>query len=301
MSKKPIRQTTDGRAYLDLKNLAASTKRPTDELLQIYALEGFLERLTKPTHVGKFVLKGGMLLAAFDSRRPTRDVDLAAHDLNNDVQEVRSVVSEIAGIKIDDGLVLDTTSITAQMIRDDDSYSGVRVSITGTLATATVHFHVDINVGDPINPDPHVMTVPRCWVATLSSLGIRSRWTNTRWRDYVDIDRLIRTHKIDGTRLVGSIQDVAAHRSVALAPLTEELDGYPTIAQPKWRAWRNKQHLQETTPVLFGVTRYCHDIRRFGTHTSRVESRLEPKDARMECKRRSLTHSDPHMTSLRNC
>jgi predicted nucleotidyltransferase component of viral defense system len=49
----------------------------TDELIQLYALEGFLDRLSKSRFAENFVLKGGVLLAAFDARRPTRDIDFA--------------------------------------------------------------------------------------------------------------------------------------------------------------------------------------------------------------------------------
>lgn len=131
-------------------------------------------------------------------------------------------MSEIADIKIDDGLVLDATSITAQMIRDGDDYSGVRVNIAGTLATVVVHFHVDISVGDPINPEPKLMTIPRLLGGNIVITGypiemvlaekiitaLQRGVTNTRWRDYVDIHRLICTHEIDGTRPTGSLQDV---------------------------------------------------------------------------------------------
>ena len=41
---RPTRATVDGRAYLDLQNLARRQHRPTDELHQLYALEGFLAR-----------------------------------------------------------------------------------------------------------------------------------------------------------------------------------------------------------------------------------------------------------------
>jgi hypothetical protein len=40
------------------------------------ALESFLDRLTQTVHVGDFVLQGGILLAAYGARRPTKDVDL---------------------------------------------------------------------------------------------------------------------------------------------------------------------------------------------------------------------------------
>jgi hypothetical protein len=36
--RRPTRATVDGRAYLDLQNLARRQRRPTDELHQLYAL-----------------------------------------------------------------------------------------------------------------------------------------------------------------------------------------------------------------------------------------------------------------------
>lgn len=47
---RPTRATTADRAYLDLQNLARQLGRPTDELHQLYALEGFLARLAASPH-----------------------------------------------------------------------------------------------------------------------------------------------------------------------------------------------------------------------------------------------------------
>lgn len=90
------RSTTGGRAYLDLKNEATRQGRPTSELLNLYALEGFLDRLSKTEHVENLVLKGGVLLAAFDTRRATRDVDLQADSLSNEASVVQRVICAIA-------------------------------------------------------------------------------------------------------------------------------------------------------------------------------------------------------------
>ena len=68
--RRPTRATTAGRAYLDLQNLARRQGRPTDELHQLYALEGFLARMANSPHANRLVLKGGALLAAYDTRRP---------------------------------------------------------------------------------------------------------------------------------------------------------------------------------------------------------------------------------------
>lgn len=51
------------------------------------------------------MLKRGVLLAAFGTRRPTRDVDLQAQELANDVDTVLALVREIASTKRDDGLI----------------------------------------------------------------------------------------------------------------------------------------------------------------------------------------------------
>ena len=86
------RGTPSGDAYLDLQNEARRTGRPTQELLQLYVLEGFLARLAVSDLRDSFVLKGGVLLAAFDSRRATKDVDLAGLDVANDTKAVLDLV-----------------------------------------------------------------------------------------------------------------------------------------------------------------------------------------------------------------
>jgi len=69
VSERPTRRTAGGRAYLDLQNLARRTSRPTDEVHQLYALEGFLDRLTRSAYADRFVLKGAVLLAALALRQ----------------------------------------------------------------------------------------------------------------------------------------------------------------------------------------------------------------------------------------
>ncbi|MCA9300788.1 MAG: nucleotidyl transferase AbiEii/AbiGii toxin family protein, partial [Phycisphaerales bacterium] len=150
------RGTPEADAYLDLKNRAQREKRPTQELLQLYVLEAFLIRLTASDLRDRFVLKGGVLLAAFDERRPTRDVDLAGLDLANDAVTVLDLVRSIveASPPLEDGVVFLPEAATSEVIREEDAYSGVRVSMGARLASANLPFHVDVNVGDPIWPAP---------------------------------------------------------------------------------------------------------------------------------------------------
>jgi len=79
----PSRATIAGQVYLDLRRKARQDRRPVDELIQLYVLEGFLARLAQTPFAERFVLKGGMLLAALGERRPTRahfHVDVSAGD-----------------------------------------------------------------------------------------------------------------------------------------------------------------------------------------------------------------------------
>lgn len=79
-----------------------------------------------------------MLLAALGARRPTRDIDFSTRALSNDSAEVLRVAQEIAGVTLDDGLVFDSKAATAETIRENDDYSGVRITLGGTLSRALI-------------------------------------------------------------------------------------------------------------------------------------------------------------------
>jgi hypothetical protein len=83
---RPTRADPAGRVYLDLQNQARRQHRGTQELLTLDVLERFLARLSTSIHADRFVLKGGMLLAALSTRRPTADLDLMATHLAKDEQ-----------------------------------------------------------------------------------------------------------------------------------------------------------------------------------------------------------------------
>jgi hypothetical protein len=53
------RKTAGGRAYIDLQRRAKDSTRNTQELLQLYVLEGFLARLSRSPVSDKLILKRG--------------------------------------------------------------------------------------------------------------------------------------------------------------------------------------------------------------------------------------------------
>lgn len=76
MSAKEIKNTAAS-IRQRLLNLARKDQRPFSELLQYYAMERFLYRLSQSAHKNKFVLKGAMMLKVWQSPelRPTMDID----------------------------------------------------------------------------------------------------------------------------------------------------------------------------------------------------------------------------------
>jgi Nucleotidyl transferase AbiEii toxin, Type IV TA system len=253
----PTHADVAGRAYLDLQNTARRQQRPTQELLELYALEGLLVRLAASGHRSALVLKGGMLLAAYGVRRPTRDVDFLANGLANDRDVVLAMLREVAANPMDDGLVFDTWTSSAEVIRDEDEYTGVRVSMRCRLSRAELAFHVDVNVGDPVWPPPGEVEVPGLLGGVVRLLGypisavhaekivtaLQRGTGNTRWRDFADIYLLCAQQDVDGGDLIHALEDVAAHRQVVLAPLSEALEGYAELAQVRWGAWLRRQRL----------------------------------------------------------
>lgn len=262
---KVSRSQPGGEQYLALQALARQTGQGFEQLSVLYALEGFLRRLASSDDRESFVLKGGVLLAAFDARRPTRDADFLALDLNNDRMIIETKIASIANIDAADGLVLDISSVSSQVIRDEDEYSGIRVKLTYVLATMKLRVGIDINVGDPVYPAPRLTTVPGLLTRDVTVLGypmaavvaekavtaMQRGVANTRWRDWADILTLARRYSFASHELAQAITSVADHRGAEITLVAALLPSYPEIAQGKWAAWQRRPDVIEGLPESF--------------------------------------------------
>jgi hypothetical protein len=267
---RPTKATAGGRAYLSLQRQAKTAGRTTAEYLRLYALEGFLLRLAHSPHRNLLVLKGGVLLAAYGLRRPTADIDFAALQTSNDAAIIRRLVTDVASTalpaELDDGLTFDLDNVTAEAIRDEDKYSGVRVRLLTRLASAMEPFHVDVSIGDPIWPTPTEISLPRLLeqepiqlrgypmemvLAEKIVTALERGSSSTRWRDFGDIYLLTNRHAFRAAQVRQALRTVAEHRQTELTGLDDALHGYAKIGQPRWAAWRTKLQLAETLPADF--------------------------------------------------
>lgn len=242
------------------RSIAATERRPapTSELLTRHALESFLDRLTRTDHANDFVLKGGILLGAYDVRRPTKDVDAEAVNADVSAEHVAQVVRDLSEVDADDGLLFDLGSLSVQEIREHDDYPGLRVRVKARLGTQTCQISWDISTGDPIVPSPRRVRVPRVMGADIEMWGyapetivaekgvtiLERGISSTRWRDYVDIVRLADTQELDPDELRRSAEAVARYRGVDLQSIGDAVDGYGTVGQAKWAAWRRKEGVE---------------------------------------------------------
>jgi len=265
----PSHSTVDGHAFLSLRALAKKDGRTSAEYLRLYALEGFLARLATSAHADDLVLKGGVLLAAYALRRPTADIDFAAKNRSNEVEEVSTLVIGIAQIQLsgddEDGLLFDVSAVTAESIREEDEYSGVRVTIRAKLATAIEPFHVDVNVGDPIWPAPDEIQLPKLLGGEIRLLGypmtmvlaekavtaLQRATANTRWRDFGDVYQLTGQHPYSADVARGSLAEVARFRDVELTPARIALEGFAELGQDRYLRWRDRLELGDRLPDSF--------------------------------------------------
>lgn len=267
MKSKPTGADLAVARYLQLQRLARAQKRPTGELLQLYVLESFLRRIVHSRFDNTLVLKGGMLLAAFNLRRATRDVDVLALQSDNDPAAVKRLIAEVASVQVDDGVEFSQNTITAAVIRDDEAYPGVRASIEARLATARIKVSVDFNVGDPVVPAPirttipvllgedpiEVLAYPKAMVVAEKLVTALQRGrASTRWRDFADLFMLLPGDLVD-SEVIEALRAVAKYRGVPLQPLGPVLEDMGKEAQSRWATWRQQQGAQERLPEHFAT------------------------------------------------
>jgi hypothetical protein len=204
------------------------------------------------------VLKGGVLLTAYDVRRPTKDLDAEATSTSVTPEQISQVVRDAAAVDAGDGIVFDLDSISIQDIRDEAEYPGLRMRVPVTLASWKGNVAWDISTGDPIVPAPQVVQIPRVIGDPIAVTGYRPETviaekgvtilergtTSTRWRDYIDIVQLPARYGIDAAELRRAAESVASYRGIDLGGIAPAIAGYGEIGQDKWAAWRRKEGLE---------------------------------------------------------
>ena len=256
-----------------LLNYGKATGKPFSEVLQYYAMERFLYRLSVSSHADKFLLKGALLLTAWKApiSRPTMDIDLMGRT-DNDVDTIVGLMREVALFDVaDDGLVFDPSSFAGGAIREDADYAGVRATFTGRVDAARIHMQIDIGFGDVVTPGPERLSYPTILdfpapllfgysretvMAEKLQALTQLRMTNTRMKDYFDLWLLSRQPELNKAMLRKAIERTFENRKMAIETEPIGLSGTfgadPT-KQIQWRALLKRSGLTEAPESLTDV------------------------------------------------
>jgi hypothetical protein len=254
-----------------LLNRARREGRPFDELLQYYAMERFLYRLSRSQHAQQFVLKGALMLQLWGGlfSRPTKDIDLLGLRTAS-VEEVIATVQSCMRVDVpDDGLRFDKESLSGEEIRIAARYNGARVRFLAFLENARITLQVDVGFGDVVIPGaaeivypsllefepPHLLgTTPETAVAEKVEAMVSLDMANTRMKDFFDVWLIAERRQFSGEMLAQAI-GATFKRRVTPLPVSTPIALTPTFyshgaKQTQWFSYLRKMRIQEPTPSL---------------------------------------------------
>ena len=201
-----------------LLNLAREQGIRFNSVLQRYAAERFLYRLSVSGEVNRLTLKGAALFRIWTRQemRPTRDVDFLSAG-PEDHAAIRAALETVCCSPCpEDGVAFDSKTMRVASIREEQPHGGVRARIPGRLGLARLALQVDIGFGDVITPGPEEqdyptlldLPTPRLWtypretvVAEKFKAMVSRDETNSRVKDLWDIACLSRCFAFDGETL----------------------------------------------------------------------------------------------------
>lgn len=250
-----------------LLNRSKEDNRSFNELLQYYAMERFLYRLSVSAYESHYILKGALMLRAWNSPefRPTMDIDMLGRT-GNDEANIISQIREVIAMEVEpDGLSFDADSIQSERITEDADYEGIRIRFRGALGTARINMQIDIGFGDVVYPGPERAELPCMLDAPAPSLLCYSRESaiaekfeamvslgelNSRMKDFYDVWLLSRQFAFELEKLAEAIKRTFKQRGTELAePIDAFSQAFVTSRQPLWTAFRRRlkqEHLPES-------------------------------------------------------
>lgn len=216
-----------------LLNKARQSGRPFNELLQYFAIERFMYRLSKTEHGKKFILKGALMLPVWGAcaTRPTKDIDLLGQ-VPNEVGVVVAVIKDACRQNVEpDGMIFDPDSVQGERIAEEADQEGVRARLTGCLGNARLSMQIDVGFGDVVSPAakpieyPTLLDMPaprlrgysrESTIAEKLHAMVKLDILNSRMRDFWDIWIVSQTFDFEGARLVTAVRKTFENRKTEI-------------------------------------------------------------------------------------
>ena len=145
-----------------LRNTSKSSGAPFQQVLQLYAMERFLYRISKSKHAQSVILKGALLLKTIGipNARPTVDIDMLRKG-KADHASLVALIKDCATLDVEaDGLAFVADSVVAEDIAKDSEYKGTRVLMDVRMDNVRLKIQIDFGVGDVMVPGPRMIEYP---------------------------------------------------------------------------------------------------------------------------------------------
>jgi Nucleotidyl transferase AbiEii toxin, Type IV TA system len=262
-----------------LLNISRQTKQPFSEIIHYYAMERFIFRLTHSVYSKHFILKGGLLLRAWNINafRTTMDIDLLGLS-SNGAEMLKTQFSDICDLKVEeDGLIFDKNSIRLIPITEGADYVGQRITFWALLDSAQIKMQVDVGFGDVVFPDPVEYSLPNLLNLSITNITcyrpettiaekfdamVKLGMANSRMKDFYDIWLIMRELEIDIAVLGQAIQKTFRTRATPLPALKDIIAFSPlfyhdTNKNIQWKAFLKKKLIPQQKLQLPDV---CNEI-----------------------------------------
>lgn len=218
-----------------INNKAKKDNLSPQNLMQMYFFERILYRISISKYKYNFIIKGGLLLSSIfeNESRTTQDMDTMIKGILVSEDKLKEVLNEILKIDSDDNINFEILSF--KKIREEDIYSGYRVSLKAVVEELSVNLKIDITTGDPIIPREieysykcllddgfiKIMAFSKySIIAEKFETLIENLETDTRAKDFYDLYKLMQ-EKLDKTELSRAIYSTFKRRNTF--SLLEEL------------------------------------------------------------------------------
>ncbi|MCZ6800239.1 MAG: nucleotidyl transferase AbiEii/AbiGii toxin family protein, partial [Nitrospirae bacterium] len=257
-----------------LRNIAQQRRTDYRLILERYAGERFLYRVSQSPFRDQLILKGATLLYLWTEQefRATRDVDFLGFG-SPDLEAIRQMMTEICRVEYaEDGLRFQGDTIGVEDILDEQEYGGVRAKLKAYLGTTRIHLQVDIGFGDVVTPNPieqeyptllghpapKLKTYPReTFIAEKFEAMVRLGPMNSRMKDFWDVAALALQFSFDGPTLQSAIKRTFERRDT---PLIQEVpDALRTTfyqnqdKSNQWQAFLTRTQPQLAVPPTFSA------------------------------------------------
>lgn len=250
-----------------LKNEADRSGEAFNPLLARYVGFRFLYRISQSSLNEQFLIKGATMFLVWtgSQHRPTRDIDLLLLS-ESEVKDLAEAFKEICQIPcLEDGVMFDPESVSAQPIREDNAYGGTRVTLVGRLGSAKIPLQIDVGLGDVVTPQPNQVVLPsfldsvpptvmqgypvETAIAEKFEAMVSLGMTNSRMKDLFDIALLADTMTLASSELGSAVKATFQRRRTEIprelpTALTESFLVDPQVLA-RWNAFTKKNRISD--------------------------------------------------------